>query len=113
MTNWKTGSAIFEHGGDRETWIISPEWQQRNRACNLPLDLIGLLQPDLWRTWAVLRTYVGAKGYAYPRRLTLAENMGLSRLATVTDRVARLEAQTYVKAEARNIGSNVYRVWPF
>ena len=99
---------IFEEGFDgRRMYQIAYNDSTEHR-CKLSLDFIGKLAPDMWRTWAVLRSYTGPKGYAYPRRETLAEDLGLSRPETVSDRLRRLERLMLVERTRRRIGSNIY-----
>ncbi len=99
--------------GDRFAWMIGPQAPcEGSPRVRLPLLLDRGLTPDLWRTWAVLYSYRDKDGNAYPALATLAEDMGLSRRTTVTDRIQRLADMGLVAVKRRRRGSNVYEVPP-
>ena len=111
LAELETKKWIFDMGLDdrRQTYQIADN-ESTERRSKLSLDFVGMIDPALWRTWAVLRSYTGPKGYAYPNRMTLAGNLGLERAETVTRRIARLERMGLVERTRRGVGSNLYRV---
>lgn len=97
---WAGGRAIFA--------FRQHDISTRRRV---PLDRWAELSPDLARTFAVLCTYAGRdSNRAWPRRETLARDLGLSSPDTVTARMRRLAAAGMVHARRRRRGSVLYTI---
>ena len=74
----------------------------------ISLKLLGALSPALWRTWAVMQSRLNRSGRVAVTRETLAADLGVRRVKTVSDRLRRLEACGLLAKHRRKRRANLY-----
>ena len=74
----------------------------------ISLELLDTLSPALWRAWAVIQSRLNRFGRVTVTRETLAADLGVNRVKTVSDRLRALAACGVLAKHRRKRRANLY-----